>query len=255
MHFQATQLLERASQMPTSLFARRIRGTIGLSIEDHEALRSLRLVERSIGHREFICREGDVATRCTLLIDGFIARYRVVGDREQILSFHVAGDFPDLQTLQLPIHDHNVVSIGPSRIGQIALGELQEILDEFPKLAHAFWRETLIEAAIFRQWVCNVAARDALGSISHLLCELAVRLDAVGLVKDDSFRLPLTQQDIANATGVSTVHVNRILQDLRNRKLIRWESRTITLVDFERLKRVADFDPGYLHLQPRLSSL
>lgn len=239
--------------MPTSVFARRIQGAIGLSLGDFEALKSLHVVERSVGHRELICREGDVATQCTLVLDGFIVKYKIIGDREQILSFHVSGDFPDLQTLQLPVHDHNVASIGPSRIGQIALVELQAILDQFPKLAHAFWRETLVEAAIFREWVCNAAARDALGSISHLICEIAIRLDAVGLVRNGTFRLPLTQQDIANATGVSAVHVNRILKDLRNRQLIRWESRTVTLLDFEGLRRVADFDPDFLHLQPKSS--
>jgi CRP-like cAMP-binding protein len=240
--------------MPANLFAKRIREAIGLSPSDHEALRSLRVSERVLGNRELICCEGDVATHCTIVLSGFVARYKVIGDREQILCFHVPGDFPDLQTLQLRVLDHNIVSIGPSRVGQVSHAQLQAILDASPKLAHAFWRETLREAAIFREWVCNVAARDALGNIAHLICETATRLDAVGLVENDSFQLPFTQQDIANATGMSVVHVNRTLQLLRSRGLITWEARKLELIDFEELKRIADFNPNYLHLHPEPSS-
>ena len=233
--------------MPTTLFAKRIREAVGLSPSDHEALRSLNVIERELENRELLCREGDIATQCTILLSGFLARYKIIGDREQIISVHVPGDFPDLQTLQLHVFDHNIVSIGPSRIGQVSHAQLQGILDVSPSLAHAFWRESLIEAAIFREWVCNVAARDALGCITHLICELAARLDAVGLVDNHRFQLPLTQQAVANATGISTVHVNRMLQELRSRRLISWEGRTIELLDLKELKRLADFTGDYLY--------
>src|ERR1700747_1734948 len=171
--------------MPTSLFAKRTREAVGLSSADQEALQSLRVLERTLENRDLLCREGDTATHCTILLSGFLARHKIIGEREQILCFHVPGDFPDLQTLQLPVLDHNIVSIGPSRVGQISHAQLQAILVASPKLAHAFWRETLKEAAIFREWVCNVAGRDALGSIAHLFCEIATRLDAVGLIEND----------------------------------------------------------------------
>jgi CRP-like cAMP-binding protein len=234
--------------MPANLFAKRIKEAVGLSPSDHEALRSLRVTERTLGNRELLCREGDVATQCTIILSGFLTRYKIVGDREQILSIHLPGDFPDLQTLQLSVLDHSIISIGPLRVGQVSHSQLQGILDASPKLARVFWRETLKEAAIFREWVCNVAARDALGSIAHLICEIATRLDVVGLVENDSFQFPFTQQDIASATGISAVHVNRTLQLLRSRSLIAWESRTLRIFDFEELKRIADFNPDYLHL-------
>jgi len=236
--------------MPATLFAKRIREAVGLSPADHDALRSLRVLERDLGSREHLVREGDIATQSTILLSGFLVRYRMVNDREQILSLHVPGDFPDLQTIQLPKLDHNVMSIGPSRVGQIAHAQLQGILDASPSLAHVFWRETLIEAAIYREWVCNAGARDALAKVAHLICEIAVRLEAVGLVKDNSFQLPFTQQDVANATGISTVHANRTLQDLRSCGLISWEGRRVEVLDFEELKRVGDFRPDYLHQHP-----
>jgi CRP-like cAMP-binding protein len=235
--------------MPASLFARRIREAVGLSLSDHDALRSLHVVERTLRNREQLHREGEIATHCTILIDGFLARYRIVGEREQILSFHVPGDFPDLQSLQLATLDYNTVSIGPARIGLVSHTELQGVLDASASLARVFWRETLIEAAVFRDWVCNIGARDALSRIANLVCELATRLDAVGLVKMNSFHLPLIQQDIGYATGLSTVHVNRTLQELRSRKLISWDAQTVTLLDWDGLRRIAHFKPDYLHLR------
>lgn len=227
-------------------FAGRIREAVGLSTADHLALHSLHVVERQLENRELLVGEGDTAAHCTIVLDGFLARSKAMIDREQILSFHISGDFPDLQTIHLRTLDHDVVSIGPSRVGQIAHAELQRVLAESPSLTRVFWRETLIEAAIFREWVCN-AAREALASVSHLLCEFAARLEAVGLVKDDSFYLPLTQQDVANATGISTVHVNRTLQEMRNRGLISWEARKVRILDPNRLQLVGDFTPDYLH--------
>jgi CRP-like cAMP-binding protein len=233
--------------MPVSLFAKRVREAIGLSPGDHDALRSLRVIERQLENRELLGREGDTATHCTILVDGFLARSKPMLDREQILSFHVPGDFADLQTIHLRTLDHNIVSIGTSRVGQIAHSHLQRVLDSSPSLTRVFWRETLIEAAIFREWVCNAAARDALTSVAHLICELAARLDSVGLVRDNTFNLPLNQH-IANAIGISVVHVNRTLQELRSRRLISWEGRVVQLLDREELARVGDFSPGYLHL-------
>jgi CRP-like cAMP-binding protein len=192
-----------------------------------------------------------VSSQCTVLVSGFLARTKIVGDREQILAFHVPGDFPDLQTLHLPVLDHDLVSIGPSRVGLISHEHLKNILGASRTLTHVFWRETLVDAAMFREWVSRVTARDALGIIAHLICELAVRLQAVGLVQTGSFHVPFTQQDFASASGLSSVHVNRTMQELRRRGLLKWENKEISLLDFEGLERVAEFNPDYLHLHAR----
>ena len=139
-----------------------------------------------------------------------------------------------------------MVSIGLSRVGLISHSDLKNVIAASPNLASIFWRETTIQATILREWICNVAARDALSCIAHLLCEIAFRMKAVDLLTDDSFQLPLTQQDLANASGITTVHVNRTLQELRKRHLISWVNRTITLPNFDELKRVAQFEPDYL---------
>lgn len=236
--------------MPVGLFSKRVHDAIGLSQDDRELLKSLRVTERTLDHREALCREGDTTTQCAIVHTGFLASYKIASDRDQILAFHVPGDFPDLQALYAPVSDHFIVSIGTSRVGLISHSDLKNLIAASPNLARIFWRETMNEATILREWVCNIAARDALASVAHLVCEVAVRLDAVGLVAEDSFHLPLTQQDLANASGLSVVHVNRTLQELRKRRVIQWENKTVTLLNFGELKRIGEFEPNYLHARP-----
>ena len=232
--------------MPAGLFSKRVQDAVGLSQADREALRSLRVKQRELGHREPLWREGDAATQTAVVHSGFLASYKMSADREQILAFHVPGDFPDLQALYVPVFDHSITSIGPSVVGLISHADLKDLLVHSHSLASVFWRETILETIVLREWICNVAARDALASFAHLICEIASRLEAVGLVTGGSFSLPLTQQDVANALGLSVVHVNRTLQQLRKRHLISWAQRTITLLDLGELKRIAQFEPDYL---------
>jgi CRP-like cAMP-binding protein len=232
--------------MPAGLFSKRIHDAVGISASDRELLKALRVMERTLDNRETLCREGDIATQCTIVHAGFLASYKSVSDRDQILAFHVPGDFLDLQTLYLPASDRSITSIGISRVGLISHSDLRSLLAASPKLASIFWRETIIETIILREWICNVAARDALASVAHLICEIAFRLEVVGMITENSFHFPLTQQDIANASGLSSVHVNRTLKEMRKRGLISLEQRTLTLSNFEELKRIAQFEPDYL---------
>jgi CRP-like cAMP-binding protein len=233
--------------MPAGLFSKRVHDAVGISASDRELLKALRVTERRLDNRETLCREGDIATHCAIVHAGFLASYKSASDREQILAFHVPGDFLDLQTLYLPASDRSIISIGSSRVGLISHSDLRILLAASPKLASIFWRETMIETTILREWICNVAARDALASVAHLICEIAFRLEVVGLIKENSFHLPFTQQDIAKASGLSSVHVNRTLKEMRKRGLISLEQRTLTLLNFEELKGIAQFEPDYLH--------
>jgi CRP-like cAMP-binding protein len=223
-----------------------VHDAVGLSRRDRELLHSLRVTERSLDHRQPLYREGEITTQCAVVHSGLLASHKIAADREQIVAFHVPGDFPDLQGLYAPVSDRFIISLGSSQVGLIAHSDLKGLIAASPALASIFWRETIVETTILREWICNAAARDALACIAHLVCELASRLDAIGLVSDDSFQLPLTQQDLANASGLSVVHVNRTLQELRRRRLLSWENRTVTLLNFDKLKHIAEFDPGYL---------
>jgi len=182
-----------------------------------------------------------------LLVDGFAIRQKVVADKNQILAFYVPGDLPDLHTLQLPVMDYELVSAGRTTVALISHADIRAVLEYSRALMHAFWRETLVDASIYREWVANIGSRDALSRVAHLICELATRLERVDLIEDDVFRVPFTQANLADACGLSTVHINRTLQELRHRGLIKWQGQTVTLLRRKKLEEVAEFKPDYLH--------
>ena len=230
----------------------RLQAGAGISDQDRAALVALPHTIKTLSDRECLLKEGDAAVRCVILMNGFLYRRKIIGDRNQILSLHVPGDIPDLMTLYLPVMDHDLCSAGPSTVGMVAHAALRALLDRSPTLMHSLWRETLIDAAIFRQWVGSLGSRDAIQRISHLLCEIATRLEYVGLFKENRFSFPLTQADLAAACGLSTVHTNRTLQALRQRKLLEWQGHTVTLPRRRELETLAEFNPDYL--QPKAAT-
>ncbi len=117
------------------------------------------------------------------------------------------------------------------------------------QLQAALWRETLIDASIFREWMISIGRRDAFARLSHLLCELLVRMRAVELAQDHSCKLPITQSEFGDALGLSTVHINRTLQEIRKAKLITLKGDTLKVLDWDGLQKAGEFDPAYLHLE------
>jgi CRP-like cAMP-binding protein len=221
-----------------------------LSEAEKEAILRLPITIREIGADQDIVREGDKPSQCCLVIEGFECRYKMLRDGErQIMSFHVPGDIPDLQSLFLRTMDHSLGTITPNRVGFIAHDALRELIRAQPGIGERLWRETLIDASIFREWITNVGSRDAYARIGHIICEFFVRLRSVGLTNGTTFNFPITQTEIADATGLSTVHVNRSVQQLRADGLIHLERGVCKIPDFARLKQAAMFEAGYLHLQ------
>jgi CRP-like cAMP-binding protein len=199
-----------------------------------------------------IVREGDSPSRSCLILSGFACTYKVTGDgKRQIVSFNLPGNIPDLQSLHLKVLDNSVSTISPCNVGFIPHETLREVCDRYPRIGAAFWRETLIDAAIFREWVLNVGRREAYTRMAHVFCELVVRLRAVGLTKDHSCDLPITQGEFANALGVTNVHVNRVVQQLRADGLIELSGDRLNILDWDELKKVGEFDPTYLHLEDK----
>lgn len=198
-----------------------------------------------------IVREGDRPWQSCLLVDGFLQRYKMLSDgKRQIMSFHVPGDIPDLESLHLQIMDHSLATVTASRVALISHDALRALTHAHPRIGDLFWRATLIDAAIFREWIVNVGSRDAHSRIAHLICELYLRLKAVGLTNGYTFEAPITQSEIGDATGLSTVHVNRSIQRLRSEGLITLEKARCTITDWDRLEEAATFDPTYLHQRP-----
>ena len=162
---------------------------------------------------------------------------------------------PDLQSLHLEVLDITVTTLTPCKVGFVQHEAMRELCARFPRLSDAFWRETLVAAAVFREWVMNVGRRQAYARIAHVFCEWMTRMEAIGLAADNTCEFPMTQNELADATGMTTVHVNRTLQRLRAEGLIELTGSKLTILDWERLQQVGDFDPTYLHYsRPRTAA-
>lgn len=236
-------------------WVRKLKGLVSLAEVDEEALMGLssRIVE--FGADEEIIREGDDATECNLLLDGFVYRYKALVDGgRQIVAFHFAGDVFDAQSFLLPRMDHSVSTLTPCRIAAIAHSALARAFEEHPRIGLAVWKETLVDASIYRQWVANLGARDAYARTAHLACEIFVRLTAIGSARGNCIDWPITQAELADALGMSQVHVNRTLRELRKEGIVAIDRQQLTVLNWDRLQAAADFDPRYLHLGEKVSS-
>jgi CRP-like cAMP-binding protein len=229
---------------------RKLESVFALTDDERQALETLPMQVAVVKDNQDIVREGDRPSRSGLILSGFACTYKITaGGRRQIVAFTIAGDIPDLQSLHLKTLDISIGTISPCRVGFITHEALREICLGYPRLAAAFWRETLIDAAIFREWVTNVGQREANQRMAHVLCEMLVRLRAVGLAEDHVCDLPITQGEFADALGVTPVHVNRVLQQMRADGLIETKGTQVKIPDWDKLKRVGEFDPTYLHLE------
>jgi CRP-like cAMP-binding protein len=205
---------------------------------------------RSFAENADLVRQGDAPPECCLIVEGFVCRYKLLGEgQRQIMSFHLPGDIPDLQSLHLNVMDHSVSALTPVTAAFIPHDSMHALTREHPGITALFWRDTLIDAAIFREWLAGVGRRTAKTRIAHAICEVYLKLRAVDLASDGGFELPITQVELADALGLSPVHVNRVVQELRAEGLIASKGRFVTISDWERLKAVGDFDPTYLHLR------
>jgi CRP-like cAMP-binding protein len=220
-----------------------------LNNEEREALLALPYTLKTIEAHHYIVREGDKPTQSCVMISGLSYRHKVTANgARQILSIHMSGDIVDLQNSLLGIADHNVQILTASQVAFIPREAIVELAFERPAIGKALWYDTLVDGSIFREWIANVGRRDARTRLAHLLCEYALRLEAAGLGSHREWELPMTQEQLADCTGLTPVHVNRMLKSLANEGLIRRTRRSVTINDWKSLAAAADFDSSYLHL-------
>ena len=216
-----------------------------LSPEDRAVIATISQVSRIIPPRHDLIREGEKPRFVHLMVDGWACRYKALPDgRRQIVAFFVPGDFCDLNVYVLKEMDHGIGAITRLSVADISREEMDSVTAAHPRITQALWWESLVQVAIQREWTLNVGQRSAYERIAHLLVELYLRLKAVGLARDGSCDFPLTQNDLADATGLTPVHVNRTLQDLRRDDLILLEHKRLTIPDVRRLMQVATFNPN-----------
>ncbi|MCK1331405.1 Crp/Fnr family transcriptional regulator [Bradyrhizobium sp. CW9] len=234
-------------------FLKRLRVSTDIDGEDESAVRGLPIAVKRMSGGEPIVSHGDRPSASCLVADGFILRSKIVGSgHRQILAFHQPGDVPDLQSLFLHVMDHDVTTLGNCVLGFIPHGALRQLITIRPKVGQALWRDTLTDAAIFREWICNIGQRDATSRVAHLVIELYTRLKAIGRTDGLSFDFPFTQALLADAVGTSVVHMNRVIQELRGQNALDMERGRISILDEPKLRQIADFDVLYLHLNPSL---
>jgi CRP-like cAMP-binding protein len=172
----------------------------------------------------------------------------VESGKRQIMAFCLPGDIPDLQSLALDKMDHSLGTLRPCTVAEIPHSEIRELFEDQPRLAEVLWRETLIDAAVFRQWLISVGRRSAVQCIAHIICEFVTRMEAIGRSDGVTCELPMTQTDLADAAALSLVHVNRSLRELRESKLVTISATSLAIHSWDGLKNVAEFDASYLQL-------
>jgi CRP-like cAMP-binding protein len=232
----------------TSRLLQRLTGLLLLSAEESAALEHCAGATRLYRPREELAREGETALSVGLLVSGFAFRSRVLPDgRRQILSYLIPGDLCDARQLLLPAATHTVSTLTAATVVPFAREEMLRQIERFPRIAHALCWMTLIEEAIAREWLVNIGQRTALERLAHLLCEIFIRMHAVGMTDRGRCELPLTQVELADSVALSTVHVNRTLQELRRRGLVSLSSGMLEIHDFDALQALAGFNGDYLH--------
>lgn len=223
-----------------------------LSEEEQRVLEAAGAAVKQFQPGQIIVHEGDEPIWSCLLTKGWAARSKSLADgRRAITAIHVMGDFVDLQSFLLKPMDHSVVALTGCTISLVPHETLQAISERLPHLTRMLWLSTLIDAAIHREWLVARGQLPAAGQLAHLLCELYLRLQVVGQTDGWAFAFPVTQAVLADALGLSAVHVNRTVQELRRSGAIRWAGAKVTIQDWDGLAAVARFDPTYLNLTSR----
>lgn len=224
-----------------------------LEPDDREAILGLPGVHREYGPNDIIIPQNADATHCILVESGFVSRVKTLesGSR-QIVAFHLPGDAVDLQSIMFVDTDHTIQTHTPARTYWIPHRDILDLTVRRPAIARSLWLDTLIDASIFRDWTANVGQRRAQARIAHLMLELGERFRAIGMVRDDSFELPITQVALAEALGLSLVHLNKSLQALRHEGYFRASGRRVSLKDVDKIAKATGFDPSYLHLDSSL---
>jgi CRP-like cAMP-binding protein len=221
-----------------------------LSSEDVAEIRGLSSTLREFAPNQDLIRQGDRPNVSVVVISGWVARYHLLADGpRQYLSFHISGDWPDAQAIFIDRMDHAVCAIGPARVACIPHNELLRAFDRSPTLGFVVWRETLIDAAIFREAITNNSVRAKPARMAHLFCELFYRARAAGLISGATLELPISLPQLGEALGMAIATVNRTLAELRASRTMEFRGGLLRVHDWPKLCAIGQFDPGYLHLK------
>lgn len=223
-----------------------------LSNEERNAILGLTSHANQVHANHDVVSPGQTVEHACLVAHGLVARYEQMKDgQRQLTAFHIPGDMCDLHSVPCPTTEWGLLALSTTTVVNVPHNELRALSARYPNLALAFWRDTTADASILAKWVGNLGQRDARQRLAHVICETGLRLEQAGLGSRDAFWFGVTQDNLADALGLTAVHVNRTLQSMRAEKLIRTDSRMIYIDDWKRICDVAGFDPSYLLLEHR----
>jgi CRP-like cAMP-binding protein len=235
-----------------SVHLKKLRKRVALSADEEQAIRDSVSEIRKVESDEVVVRAGERMHVSTMLLSGWMARAKDLPSGErQVTQLHIAGDFADLHSFTLKCLDHDVMSMSDCRIAVVPHDRIRTITEKFPRLGRVYWFMTNMDAAIEREWALSLGQRSAISRMAHLFCEMYVRLDVVGHASGDRCEFPLTQRELSECLGLTVVHANRTIQELRRRGLIELENRSLTIRDRAGLTALAQFDDSYLYLDRR----
>ncbi|HEY0312084.1 MAG TPA: Crp/Fnr family transcriptional regulator [Allosphingosinicella sp.] len=229
---------------------KKLRVRHSISAEEEAAIRGVIRETREIPSDRTFIRAGDVLNFSTLLLEGLMCRYKDLRNGErQITELNVAGDFADMHSYTLKKLDHNLMTLSPCRVAILQHDDARQLFLDHPRLHDVYWFGTNLDAAIHREWALSLGRRDARSRTANLFCELRVRLAIIGRADESGYDLALTQTDLAECLGLTSVHVNRVLKELREGGLVEFRGGRVTIMDLAGLERAAEFDPAYLYLE------
>lgn len=219
-----------------------------LSPADHELILRLPGEVQQVSANRDIVRLGECVNRSCLIVEGTAARFGQTREGlRQLTALYIPGDMCDLHSAVLPLATTAIQALSPVTVARVPHAALLEAADASPQVARAFWRDCVVDGQVVAEWLVNNGRRDARSRIAHLLCEMAIRFEKIGFPRD-RFPLGMTQIHLGDATGLTPVHVNRTLRDLRERGLVEVPSREVIVLDWNGLRDCAEFEPSYLHL-------
>jgi CRP-like cAMP-binding protein len=231
---------------------KRLRKRAEISAEEERAIRNVVAETRTFPADEVVVRSGEEQTSSFILCEGWMARSKDLQSGErQMTELHVAGDFPDLHSFTLKCLDHDIMTLTDSTVAMMPHDRLRDLTERYPRLARVYWLSTNTDAAIQRELTLSLGQRSAISRMAHLFCELHSRLDVIGRTNGNSYEYPLTQRELSECLGLTVVHANRTLQELRRRGLVECENRQLTILNRRALETIAEFDDSYLYLDRR----
>lgn len=233
--------------MPNA-FVQKLSGYVSLTAEDTLLLTEACTVQRDVPPGYDLIREGDKPVSVFVMLEGWACRYKLLPEGgRQITAFLMPGDFCDMHVAVLDQMDHSIATISRSRVAMVSRAKIEALIESRPAITRAFWRTQLVDEGVLRAWIVCMGRRTSLQRVAHLLCELCVRVQNIGSIENSYCELPLSQIVLADALGLTAVHVNRVLRKLRLLGVMEKHAGMLVISDIFRLGEIAGFDENYLH--------